>query len=208
MTHVALLGDSVFDNARYVAGGPDVVAQLREALGSDGTASLLAVDGDVTGGVPGQLRRLPPEASHLVVSVGGNDALGFAHLLQQPARTVADGIRALGAAQEVFAERYAAMLDAVLAVGLPTVVCTIYDTNPAEPGHAVIRSGIALFNDCITRAAFARGVPVIDLRLVCDEAADYANPIEPSVQGGRKIATTIAATVLGRAPSSPVHRRR
>ena len=27
--HVVLLGDSVFDNARYVAPGPDVAAQLR-----------------------------------------------------------------------------------------------------------------------------------------------------------------------------------
>jgi len=28
MRHVVLLGDSIFDNAAYVHGGPDVVAQL------------------------------------------------------------------------------------------------------------------------------------------------------------------------------------
>ena len=27
--HIVLLGDSIFDNASYTAGGPDVVAQLR-----------------------------------------------------------------------------------------------------------------------------------------------------------------------------------
>jgi hypothetical protein len=30
---------------------------------------------------------------------------------------------------------------------------------------------------------------------VCDEPADYANPIEPSAQGGRKIARVIARVV-------------
>jgi hypothetical protein len=32
MGHLVLLGDSVFDNAAYVGGGPDVVAQLRARL--------------------------------------------------------------------------------------------------------------------------------------------------------------------------------
>jgi hypothetical protein len=49
--HVALLGDSIFDNAAYVRGGPDVVAQLREELPPGWTASLLAVDGAVIAGV-------------------------------------------------------------------------------------------------------------------------------------------------------------
>jgi hypothetical protein len=34
MTHIVLLGDSIFDNAAYVASGPDVVRQLREILPS------------------------------------------------------------------------------------------------------------------------------------------------------------------------------
>jgi hypothetical protein len=34
---------------------------------------------------------------------------------------------------------------------------------------------------------------VIDLRLICDADADFATPIEPSVEGGSKIATAIAA---------------
>ena len=55
-----------------------------------------------------------------------------------------------------------------------------------------------------TRAAFARSVPVIDLRLICTEPADYANPIEPSVQGGQKIASAIAGWLLGRGPRAAV----
>jgi hypothetical protein len=40
-----------------------------------------------------------------------------------------------------------------------------------------------------------RAIDVIDLRLVCTEASDYANPIEPSGTGGKKIADAIAAAV-------------
>jgi len=36
---------------------------------------------------------------------------------------------------------------------------------------------------------------VVELRLVCSEPADYANPIEPSVRGGAKIARAVARAV-------------
>ncbi|OUM43335.1 SGNH/GDSL hydrolase family protein [Arthrobacter sedimenti] len=204
MGHMVLLGDSIFDNGRYVDGGPDVVEQVRDALPQDWKATLLAIDGDVTSGVARQLRALPPDATHLVVSVGGNDALGYQHLLQRPVRGVADALLAFSAAQQDFARDYEAMIDAVTAVGLPTAVCTIYDTPSSEPGYAVIRTALAFFNDCITRAAFSRGVSVVDLRLVCDDDGDYANPIEPSVQGGRKIAAAISAFLLPAARHSIV----
>ena len=191
--HVVLLGDSVLDNGAYVPGEPDVVAQLRAELGSAWAATLLAVDGDVVDGVARQLRDRPGGATHLVVSVGGNDALGSAYLLGAGVTSVAAAVELLAGAQAELAERYDAMLDVVLATGLPTAVCTIYDTRLAEPSHAVVRGALALFNDVITRAAFARGVGLLDLRLVCAQDADFANPIEPSAHGGRKIARAIGA---------------
>ena len=54
------------------------------------------------------------------------------------------------------------------------------------------RIGLRTFNDVILRVAFENRLAVIDLRLVCSEPADYANPIEPSGGGGLKIATAIA----------------
>ena len=87
------------------------------------------------------------------------------------------------------------MVGAVTATGLPTTLCTIYDTRLTEPSPRVIRTALTLFNDCITRAAFARSLALIDLRLVCHEDDDYANPIEPSAQGGRKIARAVAAVL-------------
>ena len=45
MPHIVLLGDSIFDNASYTSGGPDVISQVREILLKDWKATLLAVDG-------------------------------------------------------------------------------------------------------------------------------------------------------------------
>jgi lysophospholipase L1-like esterase len=194
--HIVLLGDSIFDNAAYVSGGPDVVHQLRERLPAGWQATLRAVDGAVTSGVKSQLQRLPKDASHLVISVGGNDALGQSGILEQRATSVAEALNGLAIIREQFGRSYRAMLEPVLALGLPTAVCTIYDANyPDALRQRLVVTALSVFNDCITREAFARGLPLIDLRLICDRKEDYANPIEPSVRGGEKIAAAIAQLV-------------
>ena len=76
MRHVVLLGDSIFDNGTYVPGEDAVIDQLRAELPNDWEATLLARDGDVVADVATQLMELPDSATDLVVSVGGNDALG------------------------------------------------------------------------------------------------------------------------------------
>jgi hypothetical protein len=73
-------------------------------------------------------------------------------------------------------------------------VCTIYDARfPDAKQRRLSSLGLTIFNDCITREASARGLALIDLRLILTEDADLANPIEPSVAGGGKIASAIAA---------------
>ncbi len=56
---------------------------------------------------------------------------------------------------------------------------------------------MCLFNDVILREAFRTGMPAVDLRLVCTDAADYAkvSPLEPSAVGGGKIARAVARLV-------------
>ena len=197
MGHIILLGDSIFDNGVYVPGQPDVVKQLRAALPQGWKASLLAVDGAVTRGVASQLTRIPADATHLVVSVGGNDALGESDILSSPARMVGEALMMLAEAQQRFAGNYAYMLEGVLGRRLPTALCTIYDTPTSAPNHRIIKTALALFNDVITRAAFGNALPLIDFRLICSEDEDYANPIEPSAKGGAKIAKAIAALIAG-----------
>ena len=206
--HVVLLGDSVFDNKAYVAGGPDVVTQLRARLPAGWRASLAAVDGAVTADVARQLGRVPHGATHLVVSVGGNDALRQEPVLGEPVRSVGEGLARLGAVVDRFRQDYRAMLAGILAHRLPTALCTVYDPRFPDPQRrrlAII--GLALFNDVITREAFSHGLTLIDLRLVCSEDTDFANPIEPSVAGGAKIAAGIAdfaANLRNRSPCSTV----
>jgi len=193
MSHLVLLGDSVFDNGAYVAGGPDVVTQLRQRLPQDWQASLAAVDGGRLADIQHQLRGLPADASHLVISVGGNDALAHGGIFEEQVGSVAEALLRVAAVRQGFDQAYGAMLDQVVAVRPQVAVCTIYDTAYPEPRRTLAVTALAALNDVITRHAFRRGLPLVDLRLVCDETADFANPIEPSVQGGGKIASTIAA---------------
>jgi hypothetical protein len=196
MPHVVLLGDSIFDNAAYVGRGPDVIQQLTRRLPDGWRATLLAQDGAVLSGVRGQLGRLPADATHLVVSVGGNDALRHSGILDQAAPSIAEALLRLASISAEFERDYAAMLDIVLARGLGTAICTIYDPNYPDPiRQRLAVTALKVLNDPILRLAARRGVPVIDLRLVCDHPGDYANPIEPSIQGGEKISAVILETV-------------
>lgn len=190
MPRVVLLGDSIFDNGAYVPGGPDVARQLRTELGGAWKVTLLAVDGAVMDDVSRQLGRLPADATHLVLSVGGNDALYHVGLLE-PGIGV-DVLARLADAAADFAPRYDAVLEAVRRQGLPLLACTIYEGNLGGSMQKRAIGGVAAFNDRIQRAALRLGVPVLELRDLTNEPADYANPIEPSVQGGEKIARAIA----------------
>ena len=191
--HVVLLGDSIFDNAAYTGGAPDVVHQLRRRLPDGWRATLGAVDGGTTESVREQLRRLPPDATHLIVSAGGNDALGHIDFLGAPAGSTAEALLGLSDIAAAFERKYHAMLAEVLAHGLPAAICTIYYPRFPDPDlQKVAVAALAVFNDCIVRAAFAHALPLLDLRFVCKEDGDYADPIEPSAQGGEKIAGAIA----------------
>lgn len=196
MNHVILLGDSIFDNERYVPNEAPVIDQLNSRLPSDWRATLLAVDGAICEDVPIQMRRLPEDASHLIISVGGNDALGNSHLIEDTRLSAAEGFVRMAVIQQEFRQNYQAMLHSVLAVHKPTILCTIYDAVPGLPDSAV--TALSGFNDVICQEAFQRGLPVLDLRLICDEATDYSvhSPIEPSAQGGIKIVLAMVRTLL------------
>ncbi|QJW92705.1 SGNH/GDSL hydrolase family protein [Frigoriglobus tundricola] len=195
MGHVVLLGDSIFDNARYVPDRPPVIEQVRRGLPPGWTGTLVAVDGHTVEDVAAQVPRVPGGASHLVVSVGGNNALMASGLLREPAATVGAALAVLAEALGDFRTAYDTMLGRVRALGKPTAVCTIYDAIPVL--GAAERAALAGFNDIISRAAARAGVPLIDLRVICDAADDYSplSPIEPSVVGGAKIAEAICRLV-------------
>jgi lysophospholipase L1-like esterase len=196
--NIALLGDSTLDNRAYTAGGPDVRAHLERLLAGSGHATLLAVDGAMIADVRGQLERLRDAApadrpfSHLVLSVGGNDLLAEVDVLGQAAESVAQALVLVRERSEDFGRRYRSLLDEVLQVALPTVVCTVYNGAFPDPVEsAAIETAMRVFDHEILAAAADRDVPVVDLRRVCDDADDYWNPIEPNERGGAKIAAAL-----------------
>jgi hypothetical protein len=194
MGHVILLGDSVFDNAAYIGSGPDVIAQLRERLPNAWRASLLAVDGSVVADLGKQVARIPSDATHLVISAGGNDALGYSSVLGAPSRSMAESLMQLADIRDEFQVRYAAAINGILQARLPTAVCTIYDPRYPDPVQRRLgATALTIINDVIIREAVRLGLPLLDLRIICDEDADFANPIEPSSHGGWKMAGAIAS---------------
>lgn len=192
MRNIVLLGDSILDNGAYTNGGPDVAAQLRELVDTGDEVTSLAVDGDVTADIQHQLKRMPKSATHLVVSVGGNDALGHADFLGESADSTAQVLSKLGQIAREFRAAHRNALESVTDTGLPLAICTIYDANFSDPKMAeLVVTALALFNDAIIRNAIEMGAPIFDLRAICSERSDFANAIEPSSQGGAKIANAI-----------------
>lgn len=190
--HAVLLGDSIFDNASYTQGDPDVIAHLKGLL-APGRATLLAVDGSVCRDVHLQLEKLPDDATHLILSAGGNDAIMASDVLWLPATSVGEGLWKVAEAALSFEKAHALLLDAARAQGWPLVVCTIYNPRFPDPLQQTVGvAGLCLWNDAIVRNASARGLPILDLRRICSADEDYANDIEPSSLGGLKIAREIA----------------
>ena len=194
MPHLILLGDSIFDNAAYTSGGLDVVSQTRKLLPTGWTASLLAIDGSTTHEVAEQIHHLPTDATHLVLSAGGNDALIQSSVLDIPASSTAQAVGFLADVAMQFEKEYRITVQACLRPRLPLTVCTIYNgCFPDREYQRIVSTALTVFNDAILRVAIEHGLPVIDLRAVCANPEDYANPIEPSSVGGQKIARAIAA---------------
>lgn len=68
----------------------------------------------MTQDVLSQLARLPVDATHLIVSAGGNDALSYGKMLTERAGSVAEVLHKLAEVGEAFQRRYGEMVQALL----------------------------------------------------------------------------------------------
>jgi hypothetical protein len=197
MNHLVLLGDSILDNGAYTAGGPAVITHVQRQLPEGWCASLSAVDGSTTDDIHSQLKALAPDATHLLLSVGGNNALLRADVLETPVSSSGEALLLLFEVVREFELTYRQAVTACLGFHLPLVVCTVYHGNFPDANYQQrVAVALTVFNDVIIRVAIENRLKVIDLRLVCTSADDYANPIEPSASGGEKIAQAIVRAVM------------
>jgi hypothetical protein len=196
MAHIVLLGDSIFDNKAYVGNEPEVIEQLRAMIPQNWQATLKAVDGSIVENVGSQMQNNSGNATHFIISAGGNNALMNVDVLNLKANSSAEVFSILANRIDAFEFNYSEMLKQILSFGIPTVVCTIYYPNfPESSVQKIAVAALCSFNDVIIRQAILAGVPILDLRLICNEKDDYANEIEPSSKGGRKITAKILEVV-------------
>lgn len=190
--HLILVGDSVFDNGNYVDEGQSVFAHLKRLLPEDVALTSLAVDGHLSAHAHHQLAKIPSTATHIALSVGGNDALSVLHLLETPCVSISDALGHLCRFQQKFETDYLRLKRRLADLGLPLLVCTIYDAVPGLSAH--LKTALSLFNDVITRSIYNDLNDCLDLRTCLQEASDFseASPIEPSGTGGQKIAIHLA----------------
>lgn len=203
--HIVLLGDSIFDNAAYTHGAPDVIRHLRTLLPHSWDATLCAVDGATMSGLKAQLARVPVSATHLVIAIGGNDALQNSDLLSLRMASSAEALVIFADRITAFERAYRAAIEQAMSLTRRTAICTVYN-GALEPERAAIaRVGLALFNDVILRTAVDLRLDALELRSICTEPADYVNHIEPSGRGGSKIARAISYLVgaVGNAGAPP-----
>ena len=155
-----------------------------------------------------QLDNIPNDATHLFISIGGNDALMHIDAFTEPVSTIGEALDSFNERVQEFEKDYIKMLTIVTKHRLKTTLCTIYNPCfehgkmdsliymlPPNPNLEKLQqrstTALPLFNNIIFQEAFNFGLPVMDLRLIFNDRADYANPIEPSAVGGMKMAIII-----------------
>jgi len=146
--------------------------------------------------VRGHTREIPDDATHVVISVEGAWAIEASGLLQTGTHSIREALGVMAEAADQFENIMATMIEAAREAGLPTVVCTLVPGRYPKPAeHRVATTALAIFNDRVVRRAFAASLPIVDLRMVCDEDGDYATETVLSRAGVRKAANVIRAAL-------------
>ncbi len=162
------------------------------------------------------------EATHIVMSIGGNDLLQNISFLQmtsklsevmdKDARIGKWGARELNPSRnKVFEETYFEIIkpmqqkyESIVAnlsnYRAKLLLCTVYegDLVDSDEFSDVIYSSktmLSIFNDVVYRTAQKYNGKVLELRDIFVTPEDYANPIEPSHRGGQKFAKEIVRWV-------------
>ena len=211
MNKLTMLGDSVFDNKKYIGTEePDVKDQVKKILDEEFASmdlEFLAEDGAVIERmIKYQIPRIPENTSHLCVSIGGNDLLGLTGLLSMNlGEDFQKNLIVLSKVKERFRGDYGRMIGVLDEIKIPYTVFRIYYPGNPDTGLDRVRlSGdmgftgtevaVDAFNAVIDEKAssseYCKGIVAID-RLFMGRHECYANPIEPSRIGGEIIARKV-----------------
>ncbi len=222
MKHAVLMGDGQFNNQAHCGDGLSLIGVLRAGLLEGNAVSQTAMEGSYVQEIIYQLQIMSKDATHLFISAGANESQSAFYYfrgsfaLEQiqkqplPARPVTPGRRinafnqiqstlrtvnsmmgVMGKFQGEFQISYSRMLKAALDSGRRVTLCTIAEPqNGLDTPYKVLMSA---FNDVIIQLAVQNGLPVLDIRAICNEKSDYISECsrELSEQGGQKMAVAI-----------------
>ena len=197
--NVLLLGDSVIDNKRYVQDSEYSVLEHLQNNSKD-TFIQIACDGDTTHDVINKQAKVQSikKASHIVLSIGGNDMLYNLSFLTTNKPTLRNEAF-IDVYNEIFQPlevRYETIVKNFASQRANLLLCTVYegDLGRSEEFKDVLDSSkimVSSLNDIIYKTASRYNAEVLELRNIFTSSEDYANPIEPSHIGGEKLAKKI-----------------
>ncbi|MCB1192873.1 MAG: SGNH/GDSL hydrolase family protein [Leptospiraceae bacterium] len=201
---VALLGDSIFDNRRYVNFDHEDVEHVLKESGVD--CKLYALDGAVIKIIPFQIEEMKKEIdsiSSVFLSVGGNDGLGALHLIQQNLSTD----EFFNSFKEQLNDLYSDIYKFKNSRNIPVHVLNIYYPcfdfagsrmleeirNPQF--RDVIIQSVDRLNEVIKETATKYSFGFIDINSEFNEPQFYANEIEPSYEGSKLLTKLIRRVI-------------
>ena len=197
MAAVCLLGDSIIDNKVYVGRNELSVKEHLEAM-SESMFNQIAVDGHTTKDVLNfQLNQLPKISTHKVLSIGGNDLLQqISFLKNKDALTTKEVMEQAVCKLAPIKKRYRTIVEKLSQENSKLLLCTVYEGNLTNDLFYrdiafASQAMVSMLNDVIFSTAATFNVDVLELRNIFTTPEDYANPIEPSHIGGKKLASRI-----------------
>ena len=197
MSAVCLLGDSIIDNKVYVGKNELSVKEHLEAM-SESMFNQIAVDGHTTRDVLNfQLNQLPKISTHKVLSIGGNDLLQqISFLKNKDALTTKEVMEQAVCKLAPIKKRYRTIVEKLSQENSKLLLCTVYEGNLTDDLFYrdiafASQAMVSMLNDVIFSTAATFNVDVLELRNIFTAPEDYANPIEPSHIGGKKLASRI-----------------
>jgi hypothetical protein len=201
MSAVCLLGDSIIDNKVYVGRNELSVKEHLEAM-SESMFNQIAVDGHTTKDVLNfQLNQLPKISTHKVLSIGGNDLLQqISFLKNKEALTTKEVMEQAVCKLAPIKKRYRTIVEKLSQQNSKLLLCTVYEGNLSydlffRDIAFASQAMVSMLNDVIYSTAATFKVDVLELRNIFTTPQDYANPVEPSHIGGKKLAKGILGWV-------------
>jgi len=178
VTHIVLLGDSIFQNNNYVPKSKSVEYLLKEKLSIP--SLVLAQDNAIIYDIPKQYNSMPlnlnAKTTNLYISIGGNDLLN----LYEHNNT--NNSKLFNMVWEIYKKTILMLIDSTQCNIILTDIYFITD-----PNYSKYIPMIKKWNSNLYQFADQHKLNVFKISKILTQPKDFTNSIEPSVIGGNKM---------------------